>query len=68
MSYVKKKDQTNEPALGISSKHFFRIVVPLSPLPPHVRLFSLVRVLWITNPVRYPLSQYDLVFEKGYFL
>ena len=68
MSYVKKKDQTNEPALGISSKHFFRIVVPLSPPPPNLLLMTRTRVLWITNPVRYPLSQYDLVLEKGYFL
>ena len=26
------------------------------------------RVLWISSPVRYPLSQYDLFLEMGYYL
>ena len=44
-----------------------------SPPPPHQKFFlycckTWTLVLLITNPVRCPLSQYNLVLEKGYFL
>ena len=45
----------------------------VDPPPPQKKIQIMccktwTRVLSISNPVRYPLSQYDQVFEEDYFL
>ena len=30
--------------------------------------YHMLKDLWVSNPVRFQLSQYDLVLEKGHFL